>query len=278
MIFDIIGKFGRIGVFTKQRSKIVDETKRQAYLNALEITQWEARLPHLKTADSFEVEFESPPAMQKPQAVEQVNDDRDAFMPAEPSVPAVVAPAAALNWDSLRYQVKQCHACDLAESRIQTVFGVGNQKADCLIIGEAPGADEDRQGEPFVGKAGQLLNEMLMAIGLKRESVFIANILKCRPPNNRDPRPNEVVACQSFLQQQIQLIQPKVILSVGRISAQNLLGSQEAVGRLRGKVHSYSAQQIPLVVTYHPAYLLRSPLEKRKAWDDLKLARQQLVK
>jgi DNA polymerase len=152
------------------------------------------------------------------------------------------------------------------------VFGVGNTQADLLVIGEAPGADEDRQGEPFVGRAGQLLNQMLLAIGFKREQVFIANVLKCRPPNNRDPKPEEALKCEPYLLRQIALIQPRVILSVGRISAQNLLKTEIPVGKLRGRVHAFGELGIPLVVTYHPAYLLRSPEQKAKAWDDLQLA------
>ena len=139
-----------------------------------------------------------------------------------------------------------------------------------MVIGEAPGEQEDLKGEPFVGRAGQLLNEMLRAVGLSRESVYIANILKCRPPQNRDPQPEEAAACEAFLQRQLALIRPGIILAVGRIAAQNLLKTDTPIGRLRGVVHRYA--DTPLVVTYHPAYLLRSPLEKRKAWDDLQLA------
>jgi DNA polymerase len=174
--------------------------------------------------------------------------------------------------ESLKKQVSVCQSCDLHTSRTQTVFGVGNADADWLIIGEAPGAEEDKQGEPFVGRAGQLLNSMLEAIDLNREKVFIANILKCRPPNNRDPRPEEVEACASYLRQQINLIQPKIILAVGRIAAQNLLNVETPIGKMRGQVYAYPETKIPVVVTYHPAYLLRSPVEKRKAWEDLKLA------
>jgi DNA polymerase len=141
-----------------------------------------------------------------------------------------------------------------------------------MIIGEAPGADEDKQGEPFVGKAGQLLNAMLHALGLKRQQVYVANVLKCRPPNNRDPQPQEVAACEAFLKRQIALVQPKVILVVGRIAAQNLLKVETPIGKLRGTVHKLDGN-IPVVVTYHPAYLLRSPSEKRKSWADLCLAR-----
>ena len=142
-----------------------------------------------------------------------------------------------------------------------------------MIVGEAPGADEDRQGEPFVGKAGQLLNEMLRAVGLSRERVYIANILKCRPPSNRDPRSDEVASCMDFLQRQVAMVQPRLILAVGRIAAQNLLDEDQPVGRLRGRIHSFGEQGVPVVVTYHPAYLLRSPGQKRKAWEDLCLAR-----
>jgi DNA polymerase len=172
----------------------------------------------------------------------------------------------------LRKQVKQCQQCGLRAGCTQTVFGVGNEHADLLVIGEAPGADEDRQGEPFVGRAGQLLNGMLLAMGFKREAVFIANIVKCRPPNNRDPKPEEALSCQPYLQRQVELIRPKLILSVGRISAQNLLNSDIPVGKLRGRVHTYGDRRTPLVVTYHPAYLLRSPEQKGKAWQDLQLA------
>ncbi len=191
-----------------------------------------------------------------------------------PDVPD--AGVAALDWPELEQRVVACTACELHTSRTQTVFGVGNHKADWMIIGEAPGADEDRQGEPFVGRAGQLLNAMLKAVDLAREQVFIANILKCRPPNNRDPRPEEAAQCEPYLMRQVDLVKPKVILAVGRISAQNLLKSTAPVGRLRGRVHRFGGQGIPLVVTYHPAYLLRSPGEKRKAWDDLRLARSVL--
>ncbi|MGD8931768.1 MAG: uracil-DNA glycosylase [Chromatiales bacterium] len=180
-------------------------------------------------------------------------------------------PVSKLDWEALRERVRTCRLCGLREGCTQTVFGVGNTAADLLIIGEAPGADEDRQGEPFVGRAGQLLNAMLLAIGFKREQVFIANILKCRPPNNRDPRPEEALKCEPFLLRQIELIQPRVILSVGRISAQNLLKTDIPVGKLRGRVHRFGERQLPLVVTYHPAYLLRSPEQKGKAWDDLQL-------
>lgn len=174
--------------------------------------------------------------------------------------------------EQLAKQVAACQQCSLHETRTQTVFGVGNPNADWLIIGEAPGADEDRQGEPFVGRAGKLLNSMLVAMGLSREQVYIANILKCRPPNNRDPKPEEVVQCEPYLRQQIEYIKPKVILAVGRIAAQNLLKVDTPIGKMRGRCYQYPNSALPVFVTYHPAYLLRSPREKRKVWEDLKIA------
>ena len=178
------------------------------------------------------------------------------------------------DWRVLREQVSSCEKCGLHKGRKQTVFGVGDTSADWMVIGEAPGAEEDRQGEPFVGRAGKLLNAMLMAIGLSRSQVFIANILKCRPPNNRDPKAAEVSSCESYLEQQITLLQPRIILCVGRIAAQNLLKVDTPIGKMRGQSYQYPGSNIPVVVTYHPAYLLRSPGEKRKAWDDLQLAQK----
>ena len=188
----------------------------------------------------------------------------------EPAAEAFDAPATGLGWPELRDCVANCTRCELSTSRTNTVFGIGNTEADWLIIGEAPGAEEDRRGEPFVGRAGQLLDQMLLAIGESRDSVFIANILKCRPPDNRDPKPAEAAACRGYLERQIELIQPKIILAVGKIAAQNLLGSDDPVGRMRGRTHELNG--IPLVVTYHPAYLLRSPSQKHKSWSDLCLA------
>jgi len=198
--------------------------------------------------------------------------------PVTVNVPAGVAAderagaVAAMDWAALKEAVKACTACGLRAGCTQTVFGVGDERAKWLIIGEAPGADEDKQGEPFVGRAGQLLNSMIAALGLKREQVYIANVLKCRPPGNRDPKPEEAELCRPFLERQIALIRPKIILAVGRIAAQNLLQTDTPIGRLRGTVHRLGS--VPLVVTYHPAYLLRSPGEKRKAWVDMKLAMQ----
>jgi DNA polymerase len=175
-------------------------------------------------------------------------------------------------WSYLREQVETCTRCPLHNSRTRAVFGTGNEQADWMLIGEAPGAEEDRQGVPFVGRAGKLLNSMLQAIGLSREEVYIANILKSRPPDNRDPRPEEVAACEPFLHQQIELVQPKLILALGRIAAQNLLKIDTPIGRMRGNFYEHPGTGTPVVVTYHPAYLLRSPKEKRKSWQDLQSA------
>ncbi len=185
---------------------------------------------------------------------------------------------AALDWTGLRDTVAGCRACGLCESRQHTVFGVGNERAHWMIVGEAPGEQEDAQGEPFVGAAGKLLDNMLRSLGLSREDgpperqVYIANTLKCRPPRNRNPEPGELAQCEPYLQRQIELIQPRVILAMGRFAVQQLLQSQEAIGRLRGRVHRY--QGVPLIVTYHPAYLLRNLPEKAKSWEDLCLAWQ----
>jgi DNA polymerase len=196
---------------------------------------------------------------------------RDHVDPEVDAAETVITPDSQ-GWDELREAVSSCRRCALHESRTQTVFGVGNPGADWMIIGEAPGAEEDRRGEPFVGRAGKLLDEMLRAVGQGRNSVFIANILKCRPPNNRDPKPEESAQCRGYLERQIQLVQPKIIVAVGRIAAQLLLDTDTPVGRLRGTVHHLG--EIPLVVTYHPAYLLRSPSQKRKSWEDLCMARR----
>ena len=176
------------------------------------------------------------------------------------------------DWEALQREVAGCRLCALHEGRTQTVFGVGDANADLMLIGEAPGAEEDRRGEPFVGRAGKLLDSMLKALGLDRRQVFIANILKCRPPNNRDPRPEEVLACGNYLNQQINTVKPRLILALGRVAAQNLLKTETPIGKMRGKRYTYGDPPVPVVVTYHPAYLLRSPREKRKSWQDLQLA------
>lgn len=187
-----------------------------------------------------------------------------------------VIPAASLGWDTLQATVAKCMACNLHQTRTQTVFGVGNQQAELMIIGEAPGFHEDQQGEPFVGRAGQLLTAMIKTMGMTREQVYIANILKCRPPNNRDPQADEVATCTPFLDQQIALIKPKLLLAVGRIAAHYLLQTKNSLESLRNKMHSYGKLNTPLIVTYHPAYLLRNPIDKKKAFFDLQFTQRTL--
>lgn len=177
-----------------------------------------------------------------------------------------------MDWAQLKATVAGCIACRLCESRTQTVFGVGDEQANWLFIGEGPGAREDKTGEPFVGQAGKLLDNMLRSIQLRRgEGVYITNIVKCRPPNNRAPEPDEAEQCRPYLERQIVLIKPKLIVALGKVAAQNLLHSNENIGKLRGMLHSYA--DIPLIVTYHPAYLLRSLSDKAKAWEDLCFAK-----
>ncbi|MCG5535850.1 uracil-DNA glycosylase [Ectothiorhodospira mobilis] len=198
-------------------------------------------------------------------------DQRPASIGGDAAVPEAVAD---LDWAALQARVAACTLCpELARSRNHTVFGTGDPGAQWMFIGEAPGAEEDQRGEPFVGRAGRLLDRMLAALGMDRgQGVYIANILKCRPPNNRDPRPEEAHACRPYLDRQIDLVRPRVLVALGRVAAQNLLDTAEPLGRLRGRILDYRGT--PLVVTYHPAYLLRKPQDKRKAWDDLCLARR----
>lgn len=174
----------------------------------------------------------------------------------------------------LEASVSACVRCELHKTRTNTVFGAGNPDAEWMFVGEAPGAEEDRQGLPFVGRAGRLLNAMLLAVDLKREQVYIANVLKCRPPNNRDPLGVEVKECEPYLHQQVDQIRPRIIVALGRFAAQSLIKTTRPIGKLRGGVFEYADTGIPLVVTYHPAYLLRNPVDKRKAWVDLQHARR----
>lgn len=197
---------------------------------------------------------------------------------ATPSAPAIdtAALAAKSDFDELREHVLACTACGLCQSRRQAVYGVGSRAVRWLVVGEAPGEQEDRQGEPFVGRSGQLLDAMLASVGLSRErDVFIANVIKCRPPGNRNPRADEIAACSPYLLRQIELLKPERILVLGRFAAQTLLQTDGSIATLRGRVHTLATpdgRQVPLVVSYHPAYLLRSPLEKARAWQDLRLA------
>ena len=228
------------------------DPRKQAYLDAMGIRVWVRRHAACQ------------PDLSMPGAIEN-----------SASLPESGARPESPDWEGLAAQVAACKRCpDLVANRTQTVFGVGDYKAELMVIGEAPGADEDRQGEPFVGRAGKLLDSVLRAAGFPRPTVYIANILKCRPPNNRDPEPDEAIACAGYLRRQIELVGPKAILVVGRVAAQNLLETKQPTGRLRGDVHSYADTHIPVIVTYHPAYLLRSPAKKREVWKDLRLIKR----
>lgn len=251
--------------------------RRAHYLKALGIETW-----GLRAADKSElavdasIDAPSPPAQEaaptssrlratpspQPQATES------SLLAAATRAPEVELPQ---DWDGLRAVVSGCQLCKLCTTRTQTVFGVGVTSAPLMVIGEGPGADEDAQGEPFVGRAGKLLDEMLKAIGRSRgENTYIANVVKCRPPGNRDPEADEVDACRGYLDQQIRLLKPKLIVAVGRVAAQRLLQTDQSLARLRGPMHRYGPDNTPVFITYHPAYLLRSPREKAKSWDDLK--------
>lgn len=237
------------------------EKLRLQYLEAMGIQVWQPRIPISGSQNVLQDLSD--------QVIPVLRSDKDSASNCG-NPPDTGGTASQARWKKLETCVASCTACELHATRTQTVFGTGSHTAKWMVIGEAPGASEDQQGKPFVGRAGQLLTEMLRAAGLERDEVFIANLLKCRPPNNRDPKPSEVESCAGFLKQQVAMVKPKIILAAGRIAAQNLLKTDAPISRLRGRVHRYG--DIPLVVMYHPAYLLRSPLEKRKAWEDLQLA------
>ena len=241
-----------------------DESRRHRYLQAMQVDVWLVRDRHAGEASVSAAARPVVPGTAPANDAHSGNGGEVADMPLA----------------ELESTVAGCRLCALASGRTKTVFGSGDPHARCMIIGEAPGAEEDRSGEPFVGRAGQLLNAMLRAMGLSRDAVYIANIVKCRPPKNRDPKPEEMVACAPYLRRQIALLRPQVILAVGRVAAQHLAGSTLAIGKMRGKRFFYDnaddGARIPIVVTYHPAYLLRSPLEKRKSWEDLRQARRLL--
>ncbi len=247
----------------------MDTATRLKYLEAMGITVWETRRPLVTTR----IVGENPETSQLESVAPHANTFTEQYRTnlLTPSTgQALFLENLEQNWQSLQQQVAACRNCGLCETRTQTVFGVGNRHPGWMLIGEAPGQDEDLQGEPFVGRAGQLLNEMLRAIGLRRDEVYIANMLKCRPPHNRDPEAAEIAACQDYLQRQIQLLRPKLIMTVGRIAAQNLLKTQQSLTKLRGARYQYA--DTPVVVVHHPSYLLRYPLEKAKAWEDLQYA------
>ncbi len=244
---------------------------RQAqYLSALGIQRWVLRnnlfCHHFSPPAT--VPLADSPAAAVTQTIE-VTPISEAIVTRATTTPVTIEelPTHSLVWEPLKQRVATCTRCELHQQRHQTVFGEGPQHAQWLFIGEAPGEEEDAQGQPFVGVAGQLLNAMLRAIGLTREEVYIANIVKCRPPDNRDPKVEEIVHCQPFLHRQIVLLKPKLIIALGAVAAQHLLNTSERIGKLRGQLFEYEG--IPLIATYHPAFLLRRPIEKRKSWHDL---------
>ena len=259
----------------------MDERRRRAW-QALELgpvwrldaTGAAATIEHDEPIDTEEAAAVAPPPAT---ATSMVSIDPVALARA-PGEPAVRGPAiAALDWGGLAAAVDGCVACGLCNTRRRTVFGVGPRPSAWMLVGEAPGEQEDERGEPFVGPAGRLLDQMLAAIGVDRPNdAFIANVLKCRPPGNRNPLPEEVAQCEPYLQRQVALLQPRLIMVLGRFAAQSLLRTEASIASLRGRVHRYreGGLDVPVVVTYHPAYLLRSLPEKGKAWADLRLARR----
>jgi len=186
--------------------------------------------------------------------------------------PRTSNPEEVALWQDLSREVRSCQACVLSEQRTQAVFGSGDRDADWLIVGEAPGQEEDKQGEPFVDTSGLLLNDMLFALGLKREQVFVTNVVKCRPAQKRDLRTDEIASCANYLRRQVDLVKPKIILLLGRVAAQSILSSTANIGDMRGSTHYFPDTKIPMVIAYHPAYLIRKPLDKRKMWQDLQYA------
>ena len=247
------------------------DNRKKAYLDAMGIKVWVQ--PRQEASVEVVTQQTAEPA---PQVNETpVVPHTDVQQPQ--TIPLTSTDVSQLDWTALQNTVSTCQLCELSQARTQAVFGVGNQQAEVMIIGEAPGAEEDKQGEPFVGRAGQLLNAMLKAVGFERSDVYIANILKCRPPQNRDPSPEEAAQCWPYLKRQIELIQPKVIVALGRIAAQRLLQTNTSLGRLRGKLHYLDDISVPVIVTYHPAYLLRAPQEKRKSWEDLQFLMSKLT-
>ena len=247
----------------------LNEQQRRSYLEAMGIDVWLPRDPVADASVASATPDAGAPAAAPPATATPVAATAAANSAA--AAPAAAGPVAGLGWEALRRRVADCTSCALHCGRTQTVFGVGDPEASWMFIGEAPGAEEDRRGEPFVGRAGKLLDEMLRSLGLARNRVYIANTVKCRPPGNRNPTGAEALACRAFLDRQIELVAPDVIVAVGKVSAGNLLGTDEPIGRLRGRAHRLGS--VPLVVTYHPAYLLRSPAQKRLVWADLCLAR-----
>ena len=258
------------------------ENRRQNYLSLMQIPAWRLRADAFPSAAPAQValanDISASLVIDAP--LESAPSHLDASPEATPAAAlsdvAAANDLAALGWPELRLRVAQCTDCSLHSRRRNTVFGSGSTSARLVLVGEPPGQREDESGEPFVGPAGELLGAMMAAIGLRREDVFIANILKCRPPRNRDPEPEEVTSCTPMLTRQLELLQPDLLVALGRVAAQHLLETKLPLGKLRGQVHRYGQRQLPLMATYHPADLLRSPLEKRRSWEDLCAIRQML--
>lgn len=250
---------------------------RDPYLQALGIEQWVRRKPQPQPADASE-DNKSVTETPATNVVELPAGHNTIAAATTPDIELTATQSRdshnvdGLGWPELERRVTECTVCDLHASRSNVVFGAGDQHAEWMIVGEAPGTEEDKQGEPFVGRAGQLLTAMLQAMGLKREQAYITNTVKCRPPESREPLSDEIQCCQAYLRRQIELVQPKLILAVGRIAAHSLLERDEAMKDMRGQRFEYADTGIPVVVTYHPAYLLRTPSEKRKSWQDLQFA------
>lgn len=245
----------------------MDRTRRTRLLQALEIDVFRPR-----HAEAVPVDINEPAPARGEFPARKADPVPAPTPPLQPEFrPEPMSYTAPSNWDDLATAVAGCERCKLCKTRTNTVFGVGPRTAPLLVVGEGPGADEDAQGEPFVGRAGKLLDEMLKSIGRSRaDNTYIANVVKCRPPGNRDPEADEVAACRPYLDRQIELIQPKLIVALGRIAAQRLLSTDAPLSKLRGPVHEYGLTKTPVMITYHPAYLLRSPGEKAKSWADLK--------
>jgi uracil-DNA glycosylase family 4 len=251
--------------------------RQQHCLKGIGIHRWLERSATIRPAEPVveaEVEVEAVATRRELPAIARAEPPQEKTEAPAPEISKPVFDLPLDNWDAITTAIHACQACELAAHCSQKVPGVGNQQADLMIIGEGPGHDEDIKGEPFVGRSGQLLDKMLAAIGIERSQIFITNIVKCRPPNNRDPHVDEVKACDHYLQAQIKQIKPKVILSAGRISAHSLLHTSDPVGRLIKQMHRLPGSDIPIKVTYHPAYLLRNPPAKSIAWQDMKTLHQ----
>jgi DNA polymerase len=234
----------------------MDPARRSRYLQALGLEAWSLRAAASVAAP----------------------DDADGVTTAAPPAVREARAPVPQDWEGLQAAVAACRQCRLCETRTNTVFGVGPRQAPLMVVGEAPGADEDLKGEPFVGRAGKLLDEMLRAIGRSRQTdTFIANVTKCRPPGNREPAEDEAEACRPYLEQQLRLVKPKLIVALGRVAAQRLLVTDTPIGKMRGQTYTWGPEGTPLMVTYHPAYLLRNPGEKAKSWEDLKRIQRFLV-